>query len=327
MKKSVLKIIRISRGLFFLSFILLAILLILTNNQLPTSIKLLSVQSGSMSPVIKAGDLIISQPKTGGDYQAPEILVFRDSGGNLITHRLVAETAEGFKTKGDANNTEDTEILKKEQILGRVIQRIPYLGLFTNFVKTTTGFVLLIVIPSFYIIFSELITIRDEILKVKREGAPPTILPCLFLLLLTSSFMLTATYSAFNLSRENSGNVFAASNLFSSVFASSTYSCTQGAEEQEGIFGNTTFELSASSVFFKINLREASPSTTYDVSLQQEAGDCYHSTPNFPAGITTDTEGNASNSFVIDRLPSANQFWVELTQENQILRSTAVVDQ
>lgn len=60
------------------------------------------VLTGSMEPAIRADDLVIVHRQE--TYSAGDIIMFR-SGANTTTHRVTEVTAEGYRTKGDANNT------------------------------------------------------------------------------------------------------------------------------------------------------------------------------------------------------------------------------
>lgn len=127
-----------------------------------------TVQSGSMEPVIKTNSLIVikSQP----NYQANDIITFR-SGQTLTTHRLI-DTKDGqFTTKGDRNDMPDNKLVSLSQVLGKVVLAIPFLGKPIAFIKTQTGFILLIVIPSTIIVYSETLNIKNQISAKGRSAS------------------------------------------------------------------------------------------------------------------------------------------------------------
>ena len=322
------KITSIIRVLFYVVFGFVATLLIGSNLTLVKNVRLLSVQSGSMAPTLKTGDLILSLSNNETDYSPQDIIVFKSQSGNLVTHRVVTkqetESGTAYTTKGDANNTNDADLVKDEDILGQVKLAIPLLGRFVNFAKSGLGFVLLVVIPSFYIILTEAITIRDEVVKGRKGKGPPTELVSMLLLLTSLSLLGHLTYAFFTLQKESGNNVFAASNSFSTIFESSDYSCPEGDLTRDSNFGVVSFSFEGEDVNFTISLREASSSAEYDVTLQQEPGDCYATTPNFPAGITTDSQGNASGNFTLPQISTADNFWVEIAKEGHLLRSASV---
>lgn len=85
----------------------------------PFGITILKVMSNSMSPVIEKGNKIII--KKQNEYEIGDIITYINNDGNLITHRIIEKYEDGFITKGDNNNTEDKEKVKKNQILGKII--------------------------------------------------------------------------------------------------------------------------------------------------------------------------------------------------------------
>ena len=87
--------------------LLLLVVVLLLGQVLGQPILLSFVETGSMSPTLDAGDGFIAVPPSlVGGIGPGDVVVFdaeRMNGGGLVTHRIVAETDEGFITKGDAN--------------------------------------------------------------------------------------------------------------------------------------------------------------------------------------------------------------------------------
>ncbi len=138
---------------------------------IPGGIKLYTVQSGSMEPAVSAGSLVLSKPTE--DYQIGDIVTFKAEEDRLvnnpkytITHRIfeINETEIGIEyvTKGDANDTRDSQAISKDLILGKTIFSIPFLGYPVSFAKTREGLIILIVIPATMIIYSEILNIKNE---------------------------------------------------------------------------------------------------------------------------------------------------------------------
>lgn len=140
---------------------------------IPGSYKMLAVQSGSMEPVIKVGSLVIIKPTD--DFQKGEIITFVDKNNpkNAITHRILEIKKEGrklfFITKGDANDVPDKERVFPNQVMGRMIFAIPFLGYPVSFAKTPVGLILLIILPAVIIIYGELQTIKGELVNIKGK--------------------------------------------------------------------------------------------------------------------------------------------------------------
>ncbi|UOE44943.1 signal peptidase I [Agromyces larvae] len=74
----------------------------------------LIVTSGSMSPDIRDGDLLIATPTTAGAVQVGDVITVRSAyTDRYLTHRVAeifdADGDLGFRLKGDANGTIDLE--------------------------------------------------------------------------------------------------------------------------------------------------------------------------------------------------------------------------
>jgi signal peptidase len=101
---------------------------------LSTDVPLVAVASGSMSPALQVGDLVIIQGVPASQIKVGNIIVFNQPGEKTNTiHRVVAiETLTNgtveFRTKGDANPTDDPQWTPEQNVKGRVLYRIPYLG-------------------------------------------------------------------------------------------------------------------------------------------------------------------------------------------------------
>ena len=100
------------------------------------------VTSGSMSPTLNTGDAFVAVPApVAGEIEPGDVIVFEAielQGGGLTTHRVVAETDDGYITKGDNNPfrdqsggepvvTDDRIVATALQVNGQVV-RLPGLG-------------------------------------------------------------------------------------------------------------------------------------------------------------------------------------------------------
>lgn len=166
MKKIVRRIFNFGYWAILILLGLIAIFLAASTLNLPNGYKFYTVQSGSMLPAIKIGSLVII--KKSVDYRVGEVITFK-TGRTPITHRLLAIKDSIYITKGDANNSTDTEPVQKYQILGKVIFSLPYLGYPVAFAKTKEGFIGLIVIPATIIVYSEILNIKKEITKLRKK--------------------------------------------------------------------------------------------------------------------------------------------------------------
>ena len=125
------------------------------------------VITGSMEPQIPVGSIVYTQ-KTNS-YAKGDIISFTNTKDQTVTHRVTAiskkDNVTSYKTKGDANNTSDSELIQSGNVLGKVIFQVPYVGRFIGFIKTPLGFSLVIILPVLLFILGELWNIKREIEK------------------------------------------------------------------------------------------------------------------------------------------------------------------
>ncbi|PJA21357.1 signal peptidase I [Candidatus Beckwithbacteria bacterium CG_4_10_14_0_2_um_filter_47_25] len=145
---------------------LVAVFVAVSALNLPGGWKLFTVQSGSMQPAISVGSLVLVKP--AGEYAVDEVITFK-TGPAPTTHRINRIEAGVIITKGDANDTPDSEPVRPENIIGKVVLSLPYAGYPVTFAKSKEGFLLLIVIPATLIIYSEILNIKNEIKKLRRK--------------------------------------------------------------------------------------------------------------------------------------------------------------
>lgn len=93
-----------------------------------------TVLSGSMEPEFYPGDIVIVKNKNKTELKVDDIVTFVDD-GDIVTHRIMKETEEGYITKGDNNEVEDARTLKDENIIGKVLIDIPKLGYAIQFLS------------------------------------------------------------------------------------------------------------------------------------------------------------------------------------------------
>lgn len=108
------------------------------------------VRSESMKPAINMGDLIITGPLNSPLAGAvePGTVITYDYNGKLITHRVWSTDDMVINTKGDAVEDPDPWTITLSSIKGIYLFKIPYVGYFTSFVQTKTGWFLTIIIPA-----------------------------------------------------------------------------------------------------------------------------------------------------------------------------------
>lgn len=94
-------------------------------------IKPVAIASGSMEDELHIGDVAIIQKCNANDVNVGDIIEYQMDGYTIV-HRVIEKTQRKghfyFTTKGDNNNSEDVEEVQEEQLIGKVIFKIRYLG-------------------------------------------------------------------------------------------------------------------------------------------------------------------------------------------------------
>lgn len=93
-----------------------------------------TVLSGSMEPTYYPGDLVIVKNKNRAKLEEKDVITFIDD-NEIVTHRIIEKTTEGYKTKGDNNDVEDVKMLKDKDIIGEVSFKIPKAGYIIQFLS------------------------------------------------------------------------------------------------------------------------------------------------------------------------------------------------
>ena len=114
----------------------------------------LSVVSDSMAPTFNAGDLIIIKKCDPATLVEGDIVTFHTIINNefaLNTHRIDEIQTMGdvrsYVTKGDNNAITDVHMISDGDIVGKYVTRLPNFGKVVQFLSSSTGFLLVIVLP------------------------------------------------------------------------------------------------------------------------------------------------------------------------------------
>ena len=123
------------------------------------------VASGSMSPALRTGDVVVVLPVAPRDAALGEVVVFSDPGrgGRPVSHRLVDRRPDGdgwaMTTRGDANTGSESWRVAADEQIGRVVLRVPLLG---RVVSSVPGQVLglpVVLAPAALLLLVELVSI------------------------------------------------------------------------------------------------------------------------------------------------------------------------
>ena len=100
----------------------------------------LAVATGSMEPQIQQGDMAVIADVKAEELTEGDVIQFRRANYTVL-HRIVEiwENEDGtisYITRGDANNAPDEEPVDPEDVIGRVIGRIPGVGKITLWMRS-----------------------------------------------------------------------------------------------------------------------------------------------------------------------------------------------
>jgi len=140
---------------------------------LATTTPFVAVASGSMSPALEVGDLVIVQGVPPTDIQVGDIIVFDPPQGDQTIHRVTRNQTlpNGtfqFKTKGDANPSEDRQWIPEQNVHGRVSYRIPYLGWLA--LEPTIPIIIIIIIIILILFWPEKRRKRKKIFQMEARA-------------------------------------------------------------------------------------------------------------------------------------------------------------
>lgn len=140
------------------------------------------VLSGSMEPGIHTGSVIFDKPNVNtSSLHVGDVITFKapnqEYGANemIITHRIHKVVHQNgqvlFETKGDANNAPDPSLVPAANVIAQYDNvTIPDLGFYLSFMKTKLGIGLLLILPGALLIFSTMLSLFREILKIEKSS-------------------------------------------------------------------------------------------------------------------------------------------------------------
>lgn len=149
--------------------------------------EILTVLSGSMEPGIKTGSVIAVNPVSGEEQQTVfkpgDVITYQalDGSGSLITHRIVSVSGTGaslaYITKGDNNDAQDMAPIPAGNVVASYADfTIPMVGYFMNWVKSTAGIIIVMIIPGLFLVISSVITIFKSIMRMD-DSAEQQVVP------------------------------------------------------------------------------------------------------------------------------------------------------
>ncbi len=124
--------------------------------------KFFIVRSDSMSATdFDAGDIVFVKNIDPATLQAGDIIAFTSQNsnnfGDTVTHKIRTLTTDAygnpaFVTYGTTTDTNDETLVTYPYVLGKYTGKIPNIGSFFQFLKTTPGYILCIFVPFFLLL-------------------------------------------------------------------------------------------------------------------------------------------------------------------------------
>lgn len=137
------------------------------------------VLSDSMSKTdFNAGDLVLVKEVDPSTLKEGDIIAYTSQNtsnyGETVTHKIRKLTTDangepGFVTYGTTTDTDDETVVTYPYVLGKYSSRIPKVGAFFQFLKSTPGYIVCVLIPFLLLILLEGVRCIRLFRKYKAE--------------------------------------------------------------------------------------------------------------------------------------------------------------
>jgi len=141
--------------------VLVAALAILLVGMRFAGFKVFTVLSGSMEPAYHTGSVIYVKEVDYTQLQAGDVITFAISEDMVATHRIVGvvpddedPTVLRYRTKGDANDSDDGTLVPYKNIIGSPVFTIPYLGYVASYIQSPPGSYISIAVAAFILMLT-----------------------------------------------------------------------------------------------------------------------------------------------------------------------------
>ena len=107
--------------------------------------KVFCIKTASMEPEYPVGALVLVKPTPFSELAGGDVISF-NAGGAIVTHRVTDIDSRKMLlyTKGDNNNTQDFAPVAYDNVIGRVVFCVKYVGYPVLFAQTKPGKIILI---------------------------------------------------------------------------------------------------------------------------------------------------------------------------------------
>lgn len=113
------------------------------------------VLTDSMVPEFSSGDMVFVRISDAKKINKGDVITFNPSNGGeaYLTHRVTEKFTDYqgtgvtcFRTKGDANNAEDSFLIDESRVIGKVQFHVPKLGIIVRFVQLRWYFIVPLIV-------------------------------------------------------------------------------------------------------------------------------------------------------------------------------------
>ncbi len=164
-------------SIFIMIFTVLSVTMVNKENATLFGYKPYIVLSDSMNTEFQVGDMAVSKQVDPSTLKPGDIITYRSidpaNYGEMVTHKIREETTyEGkpaFITFGTTTGVDDTYPALQENIFGKYVFHLPKMGYFFQFLKSTAGYITLILIPFLVLIILQSIKFVRLFRQYKRE--------------------------------------------------------------------------------------------------------------------------------------------------------------
>ncbi len=140
------RLIKIWNGFTSVLVVLVVILTLALVGVRLAGLKVYTVLSGSMEPTYHTGALLYVKSVEPKEIKAGQVITFLLDEDLVATHRVVEVVPDEknsavlrFKTKGDANDAVDGNLVHCNNVIGTPVFSIPYLGYVANYIQNPPG--------------------------------------------------------------------------------------------------------------------------------------------------------------------------------------------
>ena len=130
-------------------------------------ISLYTIISPSMEPNINVYDVVITKKTNANEIKEGDVITFISTStlgeGLTITHRVKSviktESDVKFRTQGDNNDTPDSALVTSNNLLGKVVFKIPQLGRIQFLLQSKTGWLFCLLIPAIIVVIYDVVKV------------------------------------------------------------------------------------------------------------------------------------------------------------------------